>query len=104
MKNRCIIAKTPDNATNFICLSENDSIIATNMTCGIRLESFHGTSSFVFSINENEIKDQLYNRLCDFLQYGKASVLNGRSEPCTINTFDIEQQINEIKKGLKYEL
>lgn len=82
MKNRCIIAKTPDNATNFICLSENDSIIATNMACGIRLDSFHGTSSFVFSINENEIKDQLYDRLCYFLRYGEALVIKNRNESC----------------------
>lgn len=107
MKNRCIIAKTPDNATNFICLSENDSVVIINTAHGIILRFLHDSSSVVlkaFSIDENGIKDRFYNRLCDFLQYGKASVLNGRGEPCTIDTFDIEQQINEIKKGLKYEL
>lgn len=100
MKNRCIIAKTPDNATNFICLSENDSIIATNMACGIKLDSFHGTSSFVFSINENEIKDQLYDRLCYFLRYGEALVIKNRNESCWVSTFDVEQQIEDIKKRI----
>lgn len=100
MKNRCIIAKTPDNATNFICLSENDSIIATNMACGIRLDSFHGTGSFVFSINENEIKDQLYDRLCYFLRYGEALVIKNRNESCWVSTFDVEQQIEDIKKRI----
>lgn len=107
MKNRCIIIKAPNNITNFICLGENDSVVITNTARGIILRFLRDNSSVVlkaFSIDENGIKDRFYNRLCDFLQYGKASVLNSRGEPCTIDTFDIEQQINEIKKGLKYEL
>ena len=104
MKNRCIITKVPNNITNFICLGENDSVVITNTARGIILRFLHDNSSIVlkaFSIDENKIKDRFYNRLCDFLQYGEASVLNGRGEPCTINTFDVEQQIKEIKKGLK---
>lgn len=107
MKNRCIITKAPNNITNFICLGENDSVVIANTARGIILRFLHNNNSVVlkaFSTNENKIKDRFYNRLCDFLQYGKASVLNGKGESCTINTFDIEQQINEIKKGLKYEL
>lgn len=107
MKNRCIITKAPNNITNFICLGENDSVVIANTARGIILRFLHNNNSVVlkaFSTNENKIKDRFYNRLCDFLQCGKASVLNGRGEPCTIDTFDIEQQINEIKKGLKYEL
>lgn len=107
MKNRCIITKAPNNITNFICLGENDSVVIANTARGIILRFFHNNNSVVlkaFSTNENKIKDRFYNRLCDFLQYGEASVLNGRGEPCTINTFDVEQQIKEIKKGLKYEL
>lgn len=107
MKNRCIITKTSNNTTNFICLGENDSVVASNTACGIELYSLQVGSTITlktFSINEKEIKDRLYDRLCYFLQYGEASVLNGRGEPCTINTFDVEQQIKEIKKGLKYEL
>lgn len=107
MKNRCIITKAPNNITNFICLGENDSVIITNTARGIILRFLHDNIAVVlkeFSIDENEIKDKFYNKLCDFLQYGKASVLNGRGEPCDIDTFDIEQQINEIKKSLKYEL
>lgn len=42
MKNRCIITKTPDNTTNFICLSENDSVVATNTAYEIILYSLHG--------------------------------------------------------------
>lgn len=107
MKNRCIITKAPNNITNFICLGENDSVVIANTARGIILRFLHNNNSVVlkaFSTNENKIKDRFYNRLCDFLQYGEASVLNGRGEPCTINTFDVEQQIKEIKKGLKYEL
>lgn len=107
MKNRCIIVKNPDNITNFICLGENDSVIATNTARGIMLQFLHNDRSFIlkaFSVNESEIKDRFYDRLCFFLQYGEASVLNSKGEPCMIDTFDIEQQINEIKKGLKYEL
>lgn len=107
MKNRCIITKAPNNITNFICLGENDSVVIANTARGIILRFLHNNNSVVlkaFSTNENKIKDRFYNRLCDFLQYGKASVLNGRGKSCDIDTFDIEQQINEIKKGLKYEL
>lgn len=107
MKNRCIITKAPNNITNFICLGENDSVVIANTARGIILRFLHNNNSVVlkaFSTNENKIKDRFYNRLCDFLQYGEASVLNDRGEPCTINTFDVEQQIKEIKKGLKYEL
>lgn len=107
MKNRCIITKAPNNITNFICLGEKDSVVIANTARGIILRFLHNNNSVVlkaFSTNENKIKDRFYNRLCDFLQYGKASVLNGRGESCDIDTFDIEQQINEIKKGLKYEL
>lgn len=103
MKNRCIITKAYDNTTNFICLGENDSVVASNGDYGIKLYSFHGDDIFTlkeFLTYEKEIKDRLYNRLCDFLQYGKAAMLNSKGEPCTINTFDVEQQINEIKKGL----
>lgn len=103
MKNRCIIIKTPDNTTNFICLSENDSVVASNTTSEIILYSLHGDYIYTlkeFPISEKEIKDRLYERLCGFLQYGKASVLNSRGEFCTINTFDVEQQIDEIKKNL----
>lgn len=103
MKNRCIITKTSDNVTSFICLCENDSVIARNGDYEIKLYSFHGDDSFtlkVFPTSEKEIKDRLYNRLCDFLQYGKASVLNSRGESCTINTFDVEQQIEDIRKSL----
>lgn len=107
MKNRYIIVKTPNNTTNFICLGKNDNVIATNTARGIILQFLHNDRSFIlkaFSINESEIKDRLYERLCYFLQYGEASVLNSRGEPCTVNTFVVEQQIEEIKKGLKYEL
>lgn len=107
MKNRCIITKAPNDITNFICLGKNDSVVITNTARGIILRFLHNNNSVVlkaFSSNENKIKDRFYNRLCDFLQYGKASVLNGRGEPCDIDTFDVEQQIDEIKKGLKYEL
>ena len=107
MKNRCIITKAPNNITNFICLGENDSVVIANTARGIILRFLNNNNSVVlkaFSTNENKIKDRFYNRLCDFLQYGEASVLNDRGEPCTINTFDVEQQIKEIKKGLKYEL
>lgn len=88
-------------------MGENDSVVITNTARGIILRFLHDNSSVVlkaFSIDENKIKDRFYNRLCDFLQYGKASVLNGRGEPCDIDTFDVEQQIDEIKKDLKYEL
>lgn len=107
MKNRCIIIKNPDNITNFICLGENDSVIATNTARGIMLQFLHNDRSFIlkaFSVNESEIKDRFYDRLCFFLQYGEASVLNSKGDPCTVNTFDVEQQVKEIKKGLKYEL
>lgn len=103
MNNRCIITKTADNMTRFICLSENDSVVATNTTYEIMLYSLHGDDSFnlkTFPTSECEIKDQLYNRLCYFLQCGKTSVLNGNGETVTINTFDVEQQIAEIKKSL----
>lgn len=101
MKNRCIITKAPNNITNFICLGENDSVVITNTARGIILRFLHNDSSVVlkaFSVNEDEIKNRFYNRLCDFLQYGKTSVLNSRGESCTINTFDVEQQIENIKK------
>lgn len=103
MKNRCIIIKNPDNTTNFICLGENDSVVATNSSYEIILYLAHCDAMYrlrMFSAEEKEIKDQLYNRLCDFLHYGKASVLNSRGESCTINTFDVEQQMDEIKKSL----
>ena len=103
MKNRCIITKAPNNITNFICLGENDSVVITNTARGIILRFLHDNSSVVlkaFSVNEDEIKNRFYNRLCDFLQYGKTSVFNNRGESCTINTFDIEQQIENIKKRI----
>lgn len=94
MKNRCIITKTPDNTTNFICLGENDSVVITNTAHGIILRVLHDNSSVVlktFSSNENEIKDRFYNRLCDFLQYGEALVFKNRDKSCWIHTFDVEQ-------------
>lgn len=103
MKNRCIIIKTPDNTTNFICLGENDSVLITNTARGIILRFLHDNSSFVlkaFSIDENRIKDRFYNRLCYFLRYGKVSIINNRGESYTANTFDVEHQIDEIKKSL----
>lgn len=103
MKNRCIITKTPDNTTNFICLGKNDNVVIINKSRGIILRFLHDNISVVlkeFSIDENEIKDKFYNKLCVFLQYGKTSVLNGNGETVTINTFDVEQQIDEIKKSL----
>lgn len=103
MKNRCIITKTTDNMTRFICLSENDSVVASNTTYEITLYSLHGDDAFtlkVFPTSEREIKDRLYDRLCGYLQYGKASVLDSSGESYTINTFDVEQQIDEIEKSL----
>lgn len=103
MTNRCIITKTSDNVTRFICLCENDSVVARNGDYGIKLYSLYGDDIFTlreFLTYEKEIKDRLYNRLCGFLQYGKASVLNSRGESCTINTFDVEQQIEDIRKSL----
>lgn len=100
MKNRCIIIKTPNNITNFICLGENDNVIATNAARRIMLRFLHNDSSFVlkvFSIDESEIKDILYNRLCYFLQYGKISIINEQGRSIEVNTFDIEQQIKNIK-------
>lgn len=100
MKNRCIIVKTPDNITNFICLGENDSVIATNTARGIILQFLHNDRSFVlkpFSVNESEIKDRLYDRLCYFLQYGKISVINEQGGSVEVNAFDIERQIKDIK-------
>lgn len=104
MKNRCIITRTTDNLrTIFICLSENDSVVASKTTHEIRLFSMHGDDSFtlrVFTTAENEIKDRLYDKLCYFLQYGKVSIINEQGESVTINTFDVEQQIENIKKSL----
>ena len=103
MKNRCIITKTADNMTRFICLSENDSVVATNTAYEIILYSLHGDDSFnlkTFPTSECKIKDQLYDRLCYFLKYGEALVIKNRDETCTISTFDVEQQIDEIKKSL----
>ena len=94
--------KFEDNV-RFICLGETDSIAVTNTPNSIILFSLHGDDSFnlkTFPTSECKIKDQLYNRLCYFLQYGKTSVLNGNGETVTINTFDVEQQIDEIKKSL----
>ena len=102
MKNRCIIAKFEDNV-RFICLGETDSIAVTNTPNSIILFSLHGDDSFnlkTFLTSECEIKDQLYNRLCYFLQYGKISVLDDNGETITINTFNVEQQIDDIKKIL----
>ena len=103
MNNRCIITKTADNMTRFICLSENDSVVATNTTYEIMLYSLHGDDSFnlkTFPTSECEIKDQLYNRLCYFLQYRKASIIYNSGESGWTDTFDVEQQIDEIKKNL----
>lgn len=103
MKNRCIIIKTPDNTTNFICLGENDSAVATNSSYEILLYLTHCDAMYrlkMFSDEEKEIKDQLYNRLCYFLQYGEALIFKNRDKSCWIHTFDVEQQINEIKKNL----
>lgn len=82
---------------------ENDNVVIINKSRGIILRFLHDNISVVlkeFSIDENEIKDKFYNKLCVFLQYGKTSVLNGNGETVTINTFDVEQQIDEIKKSL----
>ena len=103
MKNRCIIMKTTDNITKFICLGENDSVVATNTPYEIMLYSFDSDGSFnlkTFPTSECEIKDQLYNRLCYFLQYGKASIIYNSGESGWTDTFDVEQQIDEIKKNL----
>lgn len=103
MKNRCIITKTPNNITKFICLSENDSVVASNTTYEIILYSLHGDDSFslkAFLVSECEIKDRLYHRLCYFLQYGEALITKNHKS-CWIHTFDVEQQINEIKESLK---
>lgn len=103
MTNKCIITKTADNMTKFICLSENDSFVATNTAYEIIFYSLHGDNSFslkTFPTSECEIKDQLYNRLCYFLQYGKVSIINNHGESYSINTFDVEQQIDDIKKIL----
>lgn len=103
MKNRCIITKTADNMTRFICLSENDSVVATNTAYEIILYSLHTDDSFnlkTFPTSECEIKDQLYNRLCYFLQYGEASIIHNRDKACWIHTFDVEKQIDDIKKIL----
>lgn len=102
MKNRCIIVKYGEK-TMFICLGENDSVVASNEAYEIKLYSLHGDDTFTlktFPTSERGIKDRLYDRLCYYLQYREASVLNSRGEPCTINTFDVEQQIDEIKKSL----
>ena len=99
MKNRCIIAKTPDNATNFICLSENDSVVATNTTHGIMLQLLRDNSPLLLKV-KNEVKDQLYDRLCYFLKYGEALVIKNHDETCTVSTFDVEQQIEDIRKRI----
>ena len=98
MKNRCIITRAEDNLkTRFICLGENDSVVASKTDYEIILFSMHGDDSFtlrVFSAAESEIKDRLYERLCTFLKYGKISTLNG----CEEDTFDVEEQIEIIKR------
>lgn len=102
MKNRCIINKI-DDIVNCICIGENDSVVATNTAYEIILYSLHGEDSFslkTFPTSECEIKEQLYNRLCYFLRYGKVSIINNRGESYTANTFDVEHQIDEIKKSL----
>lgn len=99
MKNRCIIAKTSDNIIQFICLSENDSVVATKTTHGIMLQLLRDNSPLLLKV-KNEVKDQLYDRLCYFLKYGEALVIKNRDEICTTTTFDVEQQIEDIKKRI----
>lgn len=102
MTNRCIINKI-DDIINCICIGENDSVVATNSSYEIILYLAHCDAMYrlrMFSAEEKEIKDQLYNRLCYFLQYGKVSVINNHGESYSINTFDVEQQIDDIKKIL----
>nr|DAP55439.1 MAG TPA: hypothetical protein [Caudoviricetes sp.] len=102
MKNRCIINKI-DDIINCICIGENDSVVATNSSYEIILYLAHCDAMYrlrMFSAEEKEIKDQLYNRLCYFLQYGKVSIINNHGESYSINTFDVEQQIDDIKKIL----
>lgn len=102
MKNRCIINKI-DDIINCICIGENDSVVATNNSYEIILYLAHCDAMYrlrMFSAEEKGIKDRPYDRLCYFLQYGKASIINNRGEPCDIDTFDVEQQIDEIKKFL----
>lgn len=98
MKNRCIIVKTPDNTTNFICLGENNSVVASNTAYGIELYSPQiGSTITLKTFSISEIKDRLYDRLCYFLQYGKISVINEQGGSVEVNAFDIEQQIKDIK-------
>lgn len=102
MTNRCIINKI-DDIINCICIGENDSVVATNSSYEIILYLAHCDAMYrlrMFSAEEKEIKDQLYNRLCYFLQYGKVSIINNHGESYSINTFDVEQQIDDIKKIL----
>lgn len=102
MKNRCIINKI-DDIINCICIGENDSVVATNSSYEILLYLAHCDAMYrlrLFSAEEKGIKDRLYDRLCYFLQYGKASIIYNSGESGWTDTFDVEQQIDEIKKNL----
>lgn len=102
MTNRCIINKI-DDIINCICIGENDSAVATNSSYEIILYLAHCDAMYrlrMFSAEEKEIKERLYNKLCYFLQYGKVSMINNRGESCWVDAFDVEQQIDEIKKSL----
>lgn len=98
--------KTADDITKFICLGENDSTVVTNPPNKIILFTLQSNDSFIlkeFSDAEYKIKDELYKRLCNFIQYGEIIMLDWNETPFTVDTFDVEYQIRDIKKRL-YEI
>lgn len=100
MTNRCIIIKDK-KVTNCICYGETESIVVKKEGCTVYIFSLKGSDFYKvasFFVHEDTLCEEFYLRLCEYIQTGKTFVYYDTEEKHFKTTFDVEEQIKDIKE------
>lgn len=102
MKNRCIIIRNK-NTTNFICYSENESIVVKKEGFTVYILSLLGEDMYKvasFFVHEDKLCEEFYLRLCEYIRAGTIYVYKEFDNKHFVDTFDVDEQIKDIREHL----
>lgn len=102
MKNRSVIIRYR-NTTNFICYGEPESIVVKKEGLTVFILSLMGSDYYKvanFFVHEDKLCEEFYLRLCEYIKTGKIFVYYDTEDEHLKTTFDVEEQIKDIKEHL----
>lgn len=102
MTNRCIIIKDKE-VNNFICYGESESLIVKKEGLAVYISSIKGSDMYKianFLAYETTICEEFYLRVCEYIKTGKIFVYYDTEDKHFKTTFDVEEQIKDIKEHL----